>query len=128
MVVEVGARLVRVQVKSGRLAGDVVKARIGTSRRGVYGHIHTTYTAAEIDGFAIHCPELGRNFWVPIAEAERQSLLHLRLTPVRNNQRAFVKMADAYPLGAIAQLEERLHGMQEVAGSSPASSITKAAS
>jgi hypothetical protein len=27
------------------------------------------------------------------------------------------------PLGAIAQLEERLHGMQEVVGSSPTSSI-----
>jgi hypothetical protein len=32
-------------------------------------------------------------------------------------------MAADYRLGAIAQLGERLHGMQEVAGSSPASSI-----
>ncbi len=41
-----------------------------------------------------------------------------------------MNMADDYDLakmvrdlGAIAQLGERLHGMQEVAGSSPASSI-----
>jgi hypothetical protein len=31
-------------------------------------------------------------------------------------------MAADHALGAIAQLGERLHGMQEVAGSSPASS------
>jgi hypothetical protein len=39
--------------------------------------------------------------------------------------RAGVTMAGQYRLGAIAQLGERLHGMQEVAGSSPASSTRR---
>ena len=57
-------------------------------------------------------------------------MVHLRLTPARNNQQAGIKAAEDYDLanmisrlGAIAQLGERLHGMQEVAGSSPAGSI-----
>src|SRR5205809_686496 len=54
-----------------------------------------------------------------------------RLAPARNNQRIGVNWADDYDLtrlnweafGAIAQLGERLDGIQKVAGSSPAGSI-----
>jgi hypothetical protein len=53
------------------------------------------------------------------------------LAPTRNNQRDKIRWAGDFRLcgytcatrGAIAQLGERLHGMQEVAGSSPAGSI-----
>ena len=51
----------------------------------------------------------------------------LRLSPTLNNQSVGVKWAAHYELGAIAQLGERLRGTQEVAGSSPASSIQEAA-
>jgi hypothetical protein len=51
-------------------------------------------------------------------------VLYLRLAPARNNQEFAITYAADYEFsGAIAQLGERLHGMQEVAGSSPASSI-----
>src|SRR5918999_1829877 len=51
-----------------------------------------------------------------------EKAIHLRLAPCRNNQKQSIHWASQYELGAIAQLGERLHGMQEVAGSSPASS------
>ena len=47
--------------------------------------------------------------------------------PTKNGQRACLNWAADYELpGAIAQLGERLRGTQEVAGSSPASSISSA--
>ena len=57
--------------------------------------------------------------------ADRFSV-QLRTEPARNGQRAALNWAADYELpGAIAQLGERLSGTQEVAGSSPASSISK---
>ncbi len=84
--------------------------------------MRSTYTAEEIDAVAIYCPPLNRCFYVPIEKVAGKSDLRLRLAPARNNQRIGVTLAAEYALGAIAQLGERLHGMQEVAGSSPASS------
>src|SRR5579875_1210065 len=49
-----------------------------------------------------------------------------RLTPPRNGRRSCITLAEEFSFdGAIAQLGERLHGMQEVAGSSPASSTPR---
>ena len=51
--------------------------------------------------------------------------IHLRLSPPRNGQRACINLATQYELsGAVAQLEERRHGMAEVRGSSPLSSTS----
>jgi hypothetical protein len=68
------------------------------------------------------CPELERCYLLPIEEIDGQSMIHLRLSPARNNQRTGVKLAAQYELGAVAQLGERCHGMAEVRGSSPLSS------
>jgi hypothetical protein len=84
----------------------------------------TTYTAAEIDGIAAYCRMLDRCFFLPIDEFERRTFAHLRLAPARNGQLVGVKMADDYPLGAVAQLGERVTGSHEVRGSSPLSSMT----
>jgi prevent-host-death family protein len=55
-------------------------------------------------------------------------MLHLRLRPARNGQRAALHWAAEYELsGAVAQLEERLSGTQEVGGSSPPSSTPSSA-
>jgi flavin-binding protein dodecin len=54
--------------------------------------------------------------------------VHLRLAKAKNNQVAALNWAADYEFrGAIAQLEERLTGSQEVVGSSPTSSILTAA-
>jgi prevent-host-death family protein len=52
-----------------------------------------------------------------------RNAVHLRIEPARNNQRASLNWAAAFEFpGAVAQLEERRHGMAEVRGSSPLSS------
>jgi hypothetical protein len=123
LVLDTGDRLWRVQCKWGRVSNRVIVAPTGTCRHTPNGYPRTTYSASEIDGIAAYCAETEARYFVPIGELEGKRALYLRLEPAANNQRAYVKMATDYPLGAIAQLGERLHGMQEVAGSSPASSI-----
>ena len=49
--------------------------------------------------------------------------MHLRITPPKNGQRAWIQFADDFLLaGAVAQLEERCDGIAEARGSSPLSS------
>jgi hypothetical protein len=127
MVFEVGDRLLRVQCKWARVKGEVVYVALGTCRLTPRGYVRTTYSRSEIDGFAAHCAERRETYWLPIEEFEGRTFAHLRLTPAKNNQRASVRMAASYPFGAVAQLEERRHGMAEVRGSSPLSSTSKAA-
>jgi prevent-host-death family protein len=49
--------------------------------------------------------------------------MEIGLTPARNNQRSCITLANDFDFGgAIAQLGERLNGIQEAVGSSPTSS------
>ena len=118
-----GDRIERVQCKWGRLVGDVILVRTGTCRHSpTRGYVRTTYSADEVDAFGIYCNAIDRCYYVPAALVVGKTELSLRLTVARNNQQIGVTMAADYEFGAIAQLGERVHGMHEVAGSSPASS------
>jgi prevent-host-death family protein len=128
LVLEIGGRLFRVQCKWGRLIADgsAIVARVGCSRCSPNGYIRSTYSDEEVDLFAIYAGELDRCFLVPISLVAGKHLLHLRLTPARNCQKSCINLADDFDFdGAIAQLGERLNGIQEAAGSSPASSTPR---
>jgi hypothetical protein len=122
LIFDVRGRLVRVQCKWAALGEGVVVIRTRTSRFTPAGYVRTTYGAEEIDGFAAYCDELKECYWLPIEEFAGQGYVHLRLRPARNGQQAGLKWCAQYPLGAIAQLGERLAGSQKVVGSSPTSS------
>lgn len=119
--------LMRVQCKSGALKGDVIAARISTSRYTPRGYVVTKYTQDEIDAFAIYCPALDCCYLLPIGEFAGLTYVHLRVHPTRNNQAIGVRMAADYEFGAIAQLGERPAGSREAVGSSPTSSTAHAA-
>ena len=122
---EIGTRILRVQVKSARLVrnGTALVISTETARRTAGGYLRTQYASGEIDLLAAYAHDLDRCYLLPAELACDRRAVQLRLTPARNGQRAFVHEAAKFEFaGAIAQLEERLHGMQEVAGSSPASS------
>ena len=72
---------------------------------------------------------MDRCYFLPLDVFAGRTVIQLRLTAARNNQRAGVNWAKDFefdatlgPHGAIAQLGERLAGSQKVAGSSPAGS------
>ncbi len=128
LIFDVDHRLLRIQCKWANRRGDVVAIHVGTCRHSpTQGYLRTRYTAEEVEGIAAYCQDLDRCFFIPIRDFEGQTHLHLRLAPARNNQLVGVKLAADYPLGAVAQLGERCHGMAEVRGSSPLSSTARQA-
>jgi PD-(D/E)XK endonuclease len=124
LIIDTGTRLLRTQCKWASMKGAVVVVYTITCRLTPRGYVRTTYDAAEIDGIAAYCHALKRCFWLPIHEFAGRSAVHLRLKRARNGQQSGLTWANDYPLGAIAQLGERGTGSAEVAGSSPASSIS----
>jgi PD-(D/E)XK endonuclease len=125
LILGVGDRLFRTQCKWANREGDVVVVRGRTCRHTPRGYVWTTYSAAEVEGIAAWCPDTAECYFIPIAEIDGQSCMHLRLAPARNNQELLVHWASQYRLGAIAQLGERRAGSAKVVGSSPTSSTSE---
>ena len=119
---DVGDRILRVQCKWAVRRGDVVVVRSYTSHRGPDGHVHTPYSADEIDLLAAYCQELDTCYALPASMVAARRAFSLRLRPARNNQRTAILWAAQFELGAVAQLGERVAGSHEVRGSSPLSS------
>lgn len=125
LIFDIGGDLLRVQCKWARVVDGAVEMRGGTCRHSpVHGYIRGTYGIDEIDLLVAYCDELKRVYALPARLIAGRSLIRLRVSPARNNQKRLVHLAAQYELGAVAQLGERRHGMAEAAGSSPASSIT----
>ena len=119
---DLGTQIIRVQCKWARLEGAVICVNLVTCRWTSTGPVRTRYSADEIDAVAAYCEPLDRVFFVPASEIANRSSFYLRTEAPKNAQRAAINWADDYPLGAVAQLGERCHGMAEVRGSSPLSS------
>ncbi len=132
LVIGVADRLLRVQCKWGAHQGDVITVRLSSSYHSpTRGYVKGTYTASEVDVFAVYCQELNRCYLLPMDLVAGQSTLHLRLEPAKNNQRAALNWASDYEFrGAVAQLAERSNGIRKAEGSNPSSStpqLTRAA-
>jgi hypothetical protein len=121
--------LLRVQCKWARRYGDVIVVRCYRSRRNGAGLLRQFYAPGDLDAFAAYCADVNQCYLLPVDVFPDQSNIQLRLAPTRNQQALRINWARDYEFaatlgspGAIAQLGERLLGMQEVAGSSPAGS------
>jgi hypothetical protein len=91
-------RLERVQCKYSESNGVFITVRCG-SHSLTNGKVRETkhYTAATIDWLAVYDPTTDTCYYVPAAElGTGMSMMHLRLTPARNNQARRVRPANAY--------------------------------
>ena len=133
LILDLGGRLLRVQCKTARRRGGVLVVNCESCRRTAAGYHRRRYTEAEIDGVAAFSPELERCYFLPVELVADHREISLRTEPAKNNQAMGLNWAHLFDfpaidwsieqwLGAIAQLEERGHGMAEVVGSSPTSS------
>jgi hypothetical protein len=130
LIVDLRPRLLRVQCKRAVRRGDVIVVTCRTNRRGPGGFIRRLYELDEIDAIAAYCAATDRSYLLPSALSIGRTAVQLRLIPTRNNQHLKINWASDFDLGAtllslrgpIAQLGERVHGMHEAAGSSPAGS------
>jgi prevent-host-death family protein len=127
---EIGPKIFRVQCKWGALDPEaaVVKIRLQSSWCTPTGYHYSRYAADEIDLVAAYCGRLDRCFLIPRDLAVGRREIWLRLAAPRNGQRACINLAEEFDFaGAVAQLEEHVHGMHGVGGSSPPSSTPTAA-
>ncbi len=106
--------------------------RCYTNRRTRDGMLTRRYADGEIDAFAAYCLELNRCYFLPFHAFGGRRLVHLRLAPSRNNQKAGIHWANDWEFdatlgapGAVAQLGERLDGIQKARGSSPLGSTSE---
>lgn len=127
LVLGVAGQLLRVQCKWGSHQNDVVAVRLSSCYHSpTRGYVNATYDRSEIDLVAVYCGELNGCYLLPADLFAGRATVRLRLGAAKNNQRAALNWAADYEFhGAIAQLEERLTGSQEVVGSSPTSSINQ---
>jgi prevent-host-death family protein len=126
LVLGIGGRRLRVQCKWAASDGDTIQVRLTSSYHSpTRGYVTRTYGVDEIDAVAVYCGTTGKSYLVPVEVVAGLGLLTLRLSPPRNNQRAALNFAARYEFpGAVAQLEERVAGSDEVRGSSPLSSTS----
>lgn len=124
LVLGVAGKLLRVQCKWGSEKAGVISVRLSSCYHSpIRGYVKATYDGSEVDVVAVYCGELGCCYLLPVDLFAGRGTVRLRLDPAKNNQRAALNWAADYEFrGAIAQLEERLTGSQEVVGSSPTSS------
>ena len=91
-------KLERVQVKYSRSNGEVIYVRCG-SHSLTNGKVRATkrYTAEMIDWLAVYDPTSDCCYYIPAAElGDGRSMLSLRLSHTRNNQRSRIRQADDY--------------------------------
>jgi prevent-host-death family protein len=106
LVFEIGDRLLRIQCKWAARKGDVVVVHTGGNYLSPRGYVRSTYSADEIDAIAAYCGDLDRCYLLPIDLVAGQYVIHLRLAPTKNAQRAAIHWAAEYEFtGAVAQLE-----------------------
>jgi prevent-host-death family protein len=116
-----------VQCKWGACDGETIQVRLtSTYHSPTRGYVTRTYAPDEVDAVAAYCEITGKCYLLPIERVAKLRLFTLRLSPARNSQRASLNSAAEYEFpGAVAQLEERVAGSDEVRGSSPLSSTTQ---
>jgi hypothetical protein len=103
LILDDGARLARVQCKTGRLRQGAVKFKVCS----VYAH-HPNPKAVfrdyrgEVDYFAIYCPETTGVYLVPIEHLPTRSSANLRVEPARNAQRERIRPAERYLVATVS--------------------------
>jgi hypothetical protein len=98
LIVGDGARLLRIQCKTGRLRNGTIIFKVCSS----YAHHRAPIAPqrdyhGEIDVFGVYCHETGQVYMVPIEEVGRQTA-SLRIDPPKNGQRRRIRIASDYEL------------------------------
>jgi len=94
LLLDKGERILRIQVKTGRLLADGTVTFPACSSQNHRGRGTRNYRG-ECDYFAVFCPGNRKIYFVPV-EACGTSAAKLRVTPSRNNQRRRVRYAADY--------------------------------
>lgn len=98
LVLDLGERFVRVQVKTAQLTRDGAALMAATaSFAGLGGARRRVTYRGQVDVFAIYSPDVDRVYLVPVDECPG-TVVRLRLKPTRNGQAAGVRLASQYEI------------------------------
>ncbi len=102
-VIDDGAGVSRVQIKTGRLREGAVRFAVCSA----YGHHRHPETArrayhGQIEFFAIYCPETAGVYLVPIKDLNVEVQGALRVDAPRNNQQSRIRRAADHQIGTVA--------------------------
>ena len=79
LAVDIGTRIVKVQVKTATFGKGCIQCR--TRRRNAnYNHRMRRYEKGEVDYFAIYCPQLNELYGMPFEAAKGSALLRIEPT------------------------------------------------
>ena len=103
LVIDDGEVLARVQCKTGRLRAGAIRFPTCST----YGHHRhpgesRRHYQGQIDYFAVHCPETGGVYLIPICDVSARSQGALRVEPTRNGQMKRLRWAANYEIGKVA--------------------------
>jgi PD-(D/E)XK endonuclease len=102
LVIDDGATLARVQCKTGRLRNGAIRFKACSS----YAHhprprMPARHYQDDVDFFAVHCPDTGGVYLIPIADLTVKWEGALRIDPPRNGQKLRVRTAANYEVGSV---------------------------
>jgi hypothetical protein len=95
LVADDGERLFRVQVKTGRLRGGIVRYACYSSHAHRQGGMRPYF--GEIDFLAVYCPQTRKVYLLP-ESALVATTGHLRIVPTKNNMAKRIRWASEYEL------------------------------
>jgi hypothetical protein len=103
LVIDDGKSLARVQCKTGRLRTGAIRFPTCST----YGHHRhpgesRRHYQGQIDYFAVHCPETGGVYLIPICDVSARSQAALRVEPTRNGQARRIRNAVDYEICNVA--------------------------
>ncbi|HEX3550133.1 MAG TPA: group I intron-associated PD-(D/E)XK endonuclease [Candidatus Elarobacter sp.] len=92
-----GEKLLRVQVKTGRIRGAVLMFSCCSTHGHRRSAVKSRSNQGQIELLAVYCPDNGKVYIVPEAEMTRTHM-YLRLAPPRNNMVKTIRWAAQYEL------------------------------
>ena len=94
LVIDDGAKLFRVQVKTGRLRNGAIVFNTYSTHGHRKGGVCRPYSN-QIDFFGVYCPALGNSYLIPIAQTKPYSGT-IRVHATKNQQYSHVRWAHPY--------------------------------
>jgi hypothetical protein len=95
LIVDNGNRLIRIQVKTGRLRNGTIVFNTSRTIRNRGNNFVVKGYENEVDTFAIYCPETGQVYFMPVDQCANSSQV-LRIYTPKNGQEKNIKWAQDY--------------------------------
>jgi PD-(D/E)XK endonuclease len=107
LVIDDGARLARVQCKTGHIENGAIFFRTCSS----YAHHPNPKRrfrdyAGDVDYFGVYCRDNGGVYLVPIEDLPTRYTGSLRIEPAKNSQRRGLRMAAEYEIARLSAIGE----------------------